>query len=185
MTSPHLAPRTIRGDSWAVGINTHNDTGEYLPARYMARCVGGFVRETIDLPSKPSQEARRYTENIPIDDRTDAYRGDTRGGKGVISVIISVDADSEKMEPRCQQLEDTTSALLADSLQLVPRGQYRSWEVAFVALWSSGQFFSRRSIRTTNLFVNWMRRFLKQLNQIRIKYIINIIIIAISSTSYC
>lgn len=78
----------------------------------MARCVGGLVRETIDLPSKPSQGARRYTENIPVDDRTDACRGDT--GESVISVIISVDADSEKMEPRCQQLEGTTSAPLAE-----------------------------------------------------------------------
>jgi len=63
-----------------------------------------LVRETIDLPSKLSREARRYTENILVEDRTDAVEI----GEGIISVIISVDADSEKMEPRCQQLEDTT-----------------------------------------------------------------------------
>lgn len=82
-----------------------------------------LVRETIDLPSKPSRGARRYNENILVEDRTDALALEI-AKEGIISVIISVDADSEKMEPRCQQLENTTPALLA--LQLVPRGQYRS-----------------------------------------------------------
>lgn len=35
------------------------------------------------------------------------------GEGGIISVIISIDADSEKMEPRCQQAEDATSAASA------------------------------------------------------------------------
>lgn len=46
----------------------------------MARSVRGFVRETIDLPSKLSRErATIHRENILVEDRTNACRGDIKG----------------------------------------------------------------------------------------------------------
>lgn len=62
-------------------------------------------------------------------------------------MIISVDADSEKMEPRCQQLEGTTPALIGRPLQLVPRGQYRSCELAFVATTGRSIFLEKKKER--------------------------------------
>lgn len=92
----------------------------------------GLVRETIDLPSKSSREARRYTENI-LSKIVQTLTVEILG-VGIISVIISVDADSEKMEPRCQQLEDSTPGLIDRPLHLTPRGQYRSRELAFATI---------------------------------------------------
>lgn len=63
-------------------------------------------------------------------------------------MIISVDADSEKMEPRCQQLEGTTPALIGRPLQLVPRGQYRSCELAFVATTGRSIFLEKKKRET-------------------------------------
>lgn len=65
-------------------------------------------------------------------------------------MIISVDADSEKMEPRCQQLEGTTPALIGRPLQLVPRGQYRSCELAFVATTERSIFLEKKKKRDSH-----------------------------------
>jgi hypothetical protein len=145
--SPHLASGTISGTHEPSEL-THNGAGEYLLARYATRSVRELVRETIDLPSKPSREARRYTENILVEDRTQTLTVEILG-EGIISVIISVDADSEKMEPRCQQLEDTTPGLIDRPLHLTPRGQYRPRELAFVATIEQPIFFEKR-LRTKN-----------------------------------
>lgn len=77
-------------------------------------------------------------------------------------MIISVDADSEKMEPRCQQLEGTTPALIGRPLQLVPRGQYRSCELAFVATTGRSIFLEKKKRETvttsaTNLLADVRR----------------------------
>lgn len=56
-------------------------------------------------------------------------------------MIISVDADSEKMEPRCQQLEDTTPAPLPDLFSSCQEDNTDREKLPSL-LRSNGQFFS-------------------------------------------